>query len=125
MVQILGDLSRAFYKNFQILLKKIAWCCQKQLFLATQILQTVHVTYCIFTCWSFAFDNFCPFQKAVYDKIVCSVYRVSIVNMKARPRFVCLRTWVEFYGRCFCYQCATLALLTVSSISLSISSQYT
>ena len=111
MVQIFGDLSGAFYKNFQILLKKIAWRCQKQLFPATRILQTVHVTYLLyFTRRSFAFDNFWPFRKAgCYDERICSFYRASIVNMKIRPRFVCLRPWVEFYGRYFCYQCATHA----------------
>ena len=29
--------------------------------------------------------------------------------MYTRPRFICLRPWIEFYRRCFGYRCATSA----------------
>ena len=109
---ILGDLSRAIYRNFQILFDVNGGPLSDPMVsgnpnLANSSCNTFIV---ILVVGVLHLKNSGHFVKlSVITKNVCSFYRTGIVNMKTRRRFVCLWPWIEFYGRCFCYRCAAFA----------------
>ena len=96
-VPILGDLSRAVYRNFQILFNVKGVPLSDTIvsgnpnlansscntFIVVLVVGVVHLK------TSSHFVNLSTMTKK------CSFYRTGTVNM-----FVYLRSWIEFYGRC-------------------------